>query len=295
MNRNTLIIFFLISFQVFSQDSKINADSIALSKLNKKYKSVEKLANELTKGLSNDSIKFRVMFKWIALNITYDYTLKNHSTKTILRKKNAICSGYSSLLKEMCDITNINCVKIEGMAKGDFSKLKGMGTEHSWNAVLINNTWRLCDVTWSAVYREKNKIIKEYYDIYYMMNPELFALRHYPNDKKWLLTDMKKRTYKKQPIFFYNYFEIQKGLNFKTSIKKSMKGDSFIVDIDKKIIDEEKMLIKVYDGYNKVVIPKKFYINENRVRLIFDVSFIKVKSSVLLTYNNNEVLGFFWK
>ena len=63
--------------------------------------------------------------------------------------------------------------------------------DSSWNAVKLNKNWYLCDPTWaSGIPNLETNEFKFYYnDGYFLANPKLFIINHFPLDKKWSLLE----------------------------------------------------------------------------------------------------------
>ena len=180
------------------------ADSIALNFHKKRYKSVRLITNDLTRGLKNEYDIYRVIFRWITDNIKYKKGKYGTDPDKILRQKKGVCEGYSHLLKQMCIEAGINCKVIVGSSKtsarNDINQ--SLNANHAWNAVKLNNNWYLTDITWASGYYNK-KFHKEFDETYFLTDPNFFKLNHYPDEKRWLLTDKiyRKSTFKNSPVF----------------------------------------------------------------------------------------------
>jgi transglutaminase/protease-like cytokinesis protein 3 len=191
------------------------ADSIADRYYNHDLKDQEELTKLLTKDLKSDLEKFRVIFKWIANNISYDISMAQEKKKKerelrydkrkfqkwekrfqkeMIRKlilgKETICSGYSSLLETMCGYAGITCEVISGYGRNESEKIGSGALDHAWNAVFIDSKWYLCDPTWASGYvnEEFNTYRRRFNTNYFLADPDMFALDHYPKNKDWLLT-----------------------------------------------------------------------------------------------------------
>jgi len=191
------------------------ADSIAALYPGYSLNSVKLLSNRLTGSLTTDVEKFRAIYKWVCDNIENDYgnftkfTYKkkkfrdrpeeflewnkhfSHSVMEKLRKEHkTVCTGYALLVKELAYHAGLNCKVIDGYGKTSQSNIGGEGeVNHSWNAVRLNDRWYLCDPTWSSgiVHPDKGGFIPNFSEAYFLTNPTLFALNHYPLDTAWLL------------------------------------------------------------------------------------------------------------
>lgn len=115
------------------------------------------LTNHLIRHLDTDKDKAKVIFFWIAQNIEYDLEAYYEDIyfddyQETLDRKRGICKNYTSLFKKMCDIAGIECYEISGYGKG-YNFEKGNYFEkvnHSWNAIRIDSSYYLCDVTWGS-------------------------------------------------------------------------------------------------------------------------------------------------
>lgn len=135
---------------------------------------------------------------WIYENIQYDlnkYVSNDRSYTNIeetLKSKKTMCQGYSELFSELCFWADIECEIIIGYAKGvEFNGEPFNRTNHVWNSVLIDNNWRIVDVTWAigVMKYKKNKIVfeKKRRDEYIFADPNKFILTHFPINHKWQL------------------------------------------------------------------------------------------------------------
>lgn len=142
----------------------------------------------------------RALYVWEAKNIAYNtnghhHPKQNNTTPSFaINERKTTHEGYANLFQEMCRMARIKCVVIPGLAKNNaryIGKLDADKNAHTWNAVEIKGTWYLVDVTWGAgtTDRKVKFFTPEYTDAWFMTDRELFALNHYPKDKKWQLLD----------------------------------------------------------------------------------------------------------
>lgn len=205
--RYTLLLFWLFFILGFSSRAQLpyaRVDS-TMRAYNQNIKSTEdlwRLTFFIRHHFQEDSLRLRAAFIWISDNISYDVgAFLNEDPRAakldyVLRKKKAICSGYASLLKYFCDAYNIKNEIVEGKARGLLSDVYianvRFQTNHAWNAVKINNNWRLIDPTWASggVIIDEEGIKKPTYvkalnEVYYFSPPERFLLNHYPKDLRF--------------------------------------------------------------------------------------------------------------
>lgn len=223
-------------------------DSFALHFPKKKYKSYTEIVGPLTDNLETEHEKFRAIFKWVTNNISYSYSNRSPDPEKALKKGKAVCSGYSNLLKAMCNSAGIECEVITGFSKTVHSDINKplKKTDHAWNSVKLNGKWYLVDATWAWGYQnEKKKFIKEYDETYYLADNDFFNKKHYPKDKKWVLSEniVSKSNFKKSPIFHSNYLttkiEIEKP---KIGIIKMKTKDSLTIIFTTDVIIENVLI-----------------------------------------------------
>lgn len=180
---------------------------------------VKKLAHHLCDSLEGDFLKANAIYNWITHNIKYDVaafkkgTLDRPSIKQVLKKKKALCDGYSDLFTELCREAGLRALTVSGYARDwmfdDSDKL--YTPRHAWNAVYLAGNWHLVDATWGAgvIGQFPNKLQKaiknanknpaqqigklkfkfKYDPSWFMTPPANFRLRHLPYDPIWQLTD----------------------------------------------------------------------------------------------------------
>lgn len=195
----------------FSQKTKVDYTAIDRRVELIKPAAPEILAAELVAGCSTELEKVRAIFKWIANNISYRMReqaraewraskeediiidtgalkpLNERVSESVLQKGSAVCEGYSRLFKTLCGYAGINCEVITGYAR----TTRRFGSNHTWNAVMINNKWELLDVTWASGYIswQKDHFIREFDEKYFLTPPDKFIEEHYPDIIHWTLMD----------------------------------------------------------------------------------------------------------
>ncbi|QIE59543.1 hypothetical protein G5B37_08195 [Rasiella rasia] len=157
----------------------------------------KRLAQKITKGKTTDAQKAESIFLWLATTIEYDnelrlnrklqkqiYTSKENIIAHVLRRKKALCGGYAFLFEQLCEDVGVKAKSIHGftLQGGQVKNTSGV-PEHTWNAVFIDGSWRLLDITWSVSHGNRQNPQLFWYDT----KPADFALTHLPVDKKWLL------------------------------------------------------------------------------------------------------------
>jgi hypothetical protein len=194
------------------------ADSVAALFTGYAVTDLYDLSLQLTGPLSSDAEKFRAIYTWVCTNIKNNYPLfeenrrnlskfqdqpeareawlKSYSPRvfqTLVNDHSTICTGYAYLIRELASHAGIECEIIHGYGRSAGANVGGEGIiNHSWNAVKLDGSWFLCDPTWSSggVDPRAGIFIPDYAnDVYFLANPELFILNHYPSDSRWTLLE----------------------------------------------------------------------------------------------------------
>lgn len=182
-----LPLFFICSLASAQRFSKV--DRHALKAPKKISKNIHKLTQYLTEDYTTDLEKVRSIYIWITHNIKYDQSAYkknrrrvNKSNADVLDRRQAVCFGYSTLFNEMCSITDIKSEIVYGYPKNVETGFVDMTTtSHAWNAVLIDSTWHLLDITWAS---GNNRAGLENY---FLVSPEKMIASHLPADPMWQL------------------------------------------------------------------------------------------------------------
>jgi transglutaminase/protease-like cytokinesis protein 3 len=287
-----LFSFSTVSANEYWRAEYTTADAIAAK--TKKVKDVDKLAKTLTADLKEPVDKYRAIFTWVALNISYDckafksQNFSDLSPEKVLAKGKSVCEGYAALFSAMCKAVGLECETIPGWTKNNFGKIGSdfaPNPTHAWNAIQLNKKWYLIDVTWAAGATEGNcdKFVKEFSPVYFCTPPETFMLNHYPRDDKWFLgAKVSKKEFQQAPHFFNKALEhnlknlkpadgilqYKKGMtiDFQFSIDKPVKGITV-----KPIEDTHGTEVKFKQSGNKVSFEYKFPKKTRYLLVFFDL------------------------
>lgn len=271
MNRPklSLILLLLLPIITFSQQA-VNLSSVDSFATTIKYKKdLSALTKELTNPYSEQLFQARVIFKWITENIRYDYKYYNRhyykgkepktykckenencdvkrivwETKYInkvLKKKKAVCQGYSMLFKKMCDIAGLKSEIVTGYVRTEYNQIGSPGTlDHAWNVVWIDTAYYVLDATWAAggcFKNENGKLLffqKSYNDYYWLTPAQDFARNHYPENNKWtLLSNYSKDKFSTNPYYAPSEISNIKLIMPTSGIINAKKGDTIRFKID---------------------------------------------------------------
>lgn len=234
-----ILLILLLSFTANAQDfAKVDATIKAYPK---SFSSPDKLAEQINKDFKRDDEKARAIFTWIATNVKYDYAaygvnerpvaytfktqeekeakqkaMKQDLAQKTLKSKKGVCQGYATLYMVVAEKTGLECEMIPGTSKSHPAHIgKAPGaSDHAWNAVKIGNEWKLLDTTWGAgtVTGAKPEFVFKFNDKYFFSDPDTFFLNHFPDDKRWLLTDKTEKDFANLPLYYGDY--LMKGYDF---------------------------------------------------------------------------------
>ncbi|WP_296380530.1 transglutaminase domain-containing protein [Winogradskyella sp.] len=239
-----LILLFIIVYQSHAQISDFNhidfekADNVALVCKGEGLTNLPELSYKLTAKLDTDVERFRAIYRWVCGNIANDYSLylrnkhkrerfKDDSTKLktwndtfrkilfkkLLKDKRTICTGYAYLVKELAKLADIECKIVQGYGRVSTTDIENLDLpNHSWNAVKLDNKWYLCDPTWASGIPdpESNRFTFQYNDGFFLANPKLFAINHFPIEGQWWLIDKNIpsfKTFLASPIIYGKAYE----------------------------------------------------------------------------------------
>ncbi|HEY5744696.1 MAG TPA: transglutaminase domain-containing protein [Chryseolinea sp.] len=198
---------------------------------------LQDLAAYLATPAQNDLEKARLAYTWIATHIRYDADAYNtgvykdeFSAAAVLKRRTAVCEGYSTLFKELTRRMHLEVEKITGYAKGYGLKeaARFSDTNHAWNAVKINNEWQLIDVTWGSGYgfthNKKLETKTRFDDYWFCVSPEEFIFSHLPESEDWQLTNPKitLRQFEAMPRLDDSFFKL--GFNAEDAYKEVLSG-----------------------------------------------------------------------
>ncbi len=218
----------LIFTTLLKAQSAVEVDKVVIE-YPKHFSSVDELALRISNDFSSDFAKARAIFSWLAFNISYDVKLFLHPKppkkikyKTevekeqkekqlngkmiskVLRKRKAICSGYSELFNQIALKVGLESQVNIGDAKTKLYDIgrKRVRVNHAWNSVKIDGKWCLIDATWGAGYvnLKKEKFYRKFNELYFDAPPKQFFMEHYPKKGVWFDVVVDKNDFLKAPL-----------------------------------------------------------------------------------------------
>ncbi|KAJ5650410.1 uncharacterized protein N7484_004133 [Penicillium longicatenatum] len=163
------------------------------------------LANELTAPFPSPTDKARAIFSWMHHNIHYDTVaffndnVKPSTPQNTLATGLAVCEGYAGLYAVLATKAGLEAVVIGGASKGygytplaPGARPPPFKTTHAWNAVKIDGgRWKLVDPCWGSgcVNGKGMPYEPKFNPSQFSMSNEEFGLKHYPENKDYLLRE----------------------------------------------------------------------------------------------------------
>lgn len=300
-----LLLFSFLSTFCEAQDYR-KVDAVVLG-YPKQFSSTQKLAQRIAADFTNDFEKVRAAYTWIANNIVYDpsesrgYNIE-YSTKAELEiqlKKNdaalssralstkrAVCQGYSTLFKVVCEELKIPTKMVSGSSKTNVRDIgKKYYSDHAWNIVTIGNKEYLIDVTWGAG-TYSNRFEKNLNYVYFLSDPYLFIKKHYPDNYENALLKEKigQQEFLNGPVY-YNYdfklLEPTSGI-LKKATGRKMK---FRFSTPKKVKD-----ISYLSGGKPYKVTQ--FNTNTTLEFEIDLSLLKKEKDLVLFFDYDSVIGF---
>ncbi|MBQ9538136.1 MAG: hypothetical protein IJU95_02605 [Treponema sp.] len=217
----------LAGLSAATMDARVNAvpKSLMEKVFTEPEETLPSVVASLTSGMSGTAAKVKVLHDWICNNIAYDTIIftdrwqeaSNQDYVTVLKKKKAVCSGYTNLMSQMCRHAGKEAVGKSGRSKGFAYEGNVDGqTNHAWNAVKIGNKWQLLDVTWDAGYCDWGYFVKHYSTEWLYRTPREFLYSHLPKEEEYQFFTpiVTKEQFVREPyvpgVFFYKGFSLIK-------------------------------------------------------------------------------------
>jgi len=198
--------------------------------------SAEQLAAQIAHDFSTDTERVRAIYTWLATNITYDLAkfykgdtrinfsyadqedlqrklnaVNTHTINETMRTKKAVCEGYAQTFKKVSELLKIPCLFITGYSKTSIQDIgkSPKQEDHAWNAVRIDDTWRLIDATWGAGVTQNGQWKPRFDSFFFFTEPDDFILSHLPGEAELSFTGRKVSVsnFFKKPLFSHAYFK----------------------------------------------------------------------------------------
>jgi transglutaminase/protease-like cytokinesis protein 3 len=137
--------------------SKTNIKDYILSRKRESFDNLDELKTFLLKSPAKTEVeKAWAVYLWMTHNIDYDFTgyitkhFRSEQPEPVFKSGLCTCTGYANLSQILFDAFNIKSVNIRGYCKGYGYRTgdKFKDTNHSYNAVFIENKWQFYESCW---------------------------------------------------------------------------------------------------------------------------------------------------
>lgn len=167
------------------------ADIIALNVPDSCQVSAVSLGKYFSGAFKSKAMRARAAYTWTSANISYDLKNLNKTnaaspydelvTKTLSTRK-AICQGYASVFKAICEACGINAYIVNGFTRqnGHINDIS-----HAWVVAVIDSGWYGFDPTWGSGYLNRGRFVRQLNPQFFMLKPGELIRDHMPFDPMW--------------------------------------------------------------------------------------------------------------
>lgn len=308
-------LFFTVSIFVFSQDKGLDAKLAKVDKIIHSYnniKSIDNLVKKIEYDFETNIEKARAVYTWIALNITYENSnvlsspefliyqnkeslkrLKDYKNRQIILEtfetKKAVCLGYALLYNKVCNALNIKNELIYGYIRSSVEEIGKIvsNKNHVWNAVYVDNQWKIIDLTYGAGYNYRG-VWQKYLDLsFFDVNKDKLRLTHFPSKLFWrkYLKQKPLKEFCNDPFFYESFLTSNiEIITPKLGEIKVKKREKLYLKI--KGIDKESSILYTYSNDKSPRIPRV-----KNTKSTSNIYFKKPPESTNLNiYLNNELV-----
>ena len=310
-----LIILFFLPLRFYSQVGQTNFYAIDSKVESISVTKADELARQLASLGKTDREKVRAIFRWITEHIDYNVMpfgrgkkkslsfynepddsnvalppLSERIAAKVLNTGVAFCDGYSRLFKSLCDHAGIKAEIIYGYARTNTNRR--FGVNHTWNAVYIDSSWYLLDVTWASGFVSYgNEYIRQFNDFYFLTPPSDFIRDHYPEDPQWsLLKDPPVyREFAQSPFRYSGYVKAGVSSYFpsKGVIDVSV-GDTILIEL-KARSDVRDFFVSESPIVDTAQLTKFPTVNTSGEKLVFKYNITDTTGEWLYVFCNEEL------
>lgn len=158
---------------------------------------IKKLHNYLVAPANSQTEAVRAFYQWIIKNIQYKnqvellydpkilfYIGTNNcaSPVCVLKRRIAVCEGFSRLFQYFCEQSKIECYSVSGYITKN-GALQERAT-HAWNVAKVDGAWFCFDLSWANAILHHTGI-KSKANEFFMALPEDFISTHLPLIPMW--------------------------------------------------------------------------------------------------------------
>lgn len=159
--------------------------------------------------------KVKILFYWLTTqnvkHTEYKSTEDCGTVNYMLQRLQIGKLSYAAFFSLLCYSAGVPCVIVRGYVKGcryDFDKPWTDGLLREWNAVLVDDEWRLVDPLWGRIYQVDQTITID--EWYLFPEPVQLIYSHFPENTNWQLLEtlITKEMFVKQPMLKRRFFQM---------------------------------------------------------------------------------------
>jgi len=204
MNRKLIVILLLLFISLAPANAQESRD-IKFGQIDRHVRktpdsvanNIVNLHNYLVEPCTNQTEAVRAFYFWIIKNIKYKnqiellydptvlfYIGSNNcsSPVCVLKRRIAVCEGFSRLFQYFCNQSGIECYSISGYITKN-GALQDRAT-HAWNVAKVDGVWFCFDLSWANAILEHTGV-KSKANEFFMALPEEFINTHLPLIPMW--------------------------------------------------------------------------------------------------------------
>jgi transglutaminase-like putative cysteine protease len=175
--------------------------------------SIESVGHYLAANEENTFLLAKAVHDFAANRVAYDAPAlavgdyPPQDAETVFRERIGVCAGYARLVRAIGLVAGLEIVYVVGDARvGENPDPAGDG--HAWNAIRIEGSWYLMDATWAAGSVAGTTFTKRYESETFLAPPEVFGIRHFPDEPRWQLRDqpLTRGQFNRQPMMGARFF-----------------------------------------------------------------------------------------
>ncbi len=161
---------------------------------------ISEITQKLTGNIQDRILKCRAIYYWIANNIAHDPASCKNPDKAIVQPEQVIrfrktnSKGFAALVQEMCSLSDIRCLIIDGFTQTTIESIgeKPEEQNHHWNVIQLGKSpdvWYYIDAAKASGFldEKQNIFTKSFCGNYFFSQDKTFNLDHFPDNEAWLL------------------------------------------------------------------------------------------------------------
>jgi hypothetical protein len=144
--------------------------------------------NALLSGAATEEEKAWLIYRWVTYHFKHDVGLASrigdpaqHSLEMLHKVGGGSCAVYANVTHRLMQMAGLEVKTIYGLVKGGpaTASRDGNPVNHVWNAVKVNDVWKIVDSTWGAGFVGEHGFQSLHSDVFFLIPPEKAMLSHF--------------------------------------------------------------------------------------------------------------------